>query len=183
MPSRASMMRRPDSSFILVVPPARFVIEAPGPICFSRVQRTLLHGAAGCMWRSRNFWWLFGSYGLLIVLALRHSRRGRRASRRALLRPRHRRRPAHQGRARPRGGHRPCPGISRTAPGAHRGAAKEIAVRITCLSSDGTVLADSERRPRSSIWKITSIGPRCVRRCRRVLASPEAGAAAPSIRR
>lgn len=99
------------------------------------------------MWRSRNFWWLFGSYGLLIVTALailgavvehrveryfvRSIEEGLRTK--AVL--------VREAVA----GHAESPEQVQQRIEALR---KEIAVRITCLADDGTVIADSERDPR-----------------------------------
>ena len=100
------------------------------------------------MWRSRNFWWLFGSYGLLIVIAL--AILGAVVEHRV---ERHFVRSIEEGL-------RTKAVLVREAVASHaeespehlqqriEALRKEIAVRITCIADDGTVIADSERDPR-----------------------------------
>lgn len=100
------------------------------------------------MWRSRNFWWLFGSYGLLILTALailgavvehRVERYFLRMIEEGL------RTKAVLVREAVDGHDHDSPEKLQKRMEALR---EEISVRITCIADDGTVLADSDRDPR-----------------------------------
>src|SRR5579859_4104482 len=103
------------------------------------------------MWRSRNFWWLFGSFGLLILTSigllgvvverqveaqvLRQIEEGLR-TKAVLVREAVAGRPEQS-----------PEDLQRRAEALRL----EIAVRITFISDDGVVLADSERDPRHNV--------------------------------